>query len=766
MRESLIIHKLDDAELFVVPAIHYHQFFAHEVHRICADPDTRPEAVAVELGPQIAQEAGDWLRKLCRKKHKYGMLPVMLGITKINDLIRPSLREKAISLQQENRMDLSELPSDLLKQELDFASHSMLLLSPTDSIIEALRCGVELALPVFGVDLDDIAGYDHETVHMEVPFPEQDLSVYVSRNAPHVSRYRFDEIDLRREIAMAARLKALLKKYRRVLFTCGIGHWLSIRKLLDDPDLRPARIPEQNELKTDRFRRVLVHPSIAVQYMDMFPALTIAYEAYRRPATTGEREIEDLPPSDSCVLFYEQLEIAYSEYLKKSRDKKSANFKETYPECFRQFEAYLNNICLLDNAPVPGIFTALRASKEMVNEPFMEVLSNTMMEFPWASQDQFPDLPMVSPQERSFPGAVVLHGGTLPSSRRFHVRSYHPSSLHTDSLGKLPYRRKSHESTGWSSLSYTWVPWDRLVTALSLRATATTGRMRTGKNAVAFEGSLLGGIDVKKTLRAYARGEQSLYVRDTIPERSGQAGFMERFPVVWILDQNPDENAWLSAQFIPCDHIMPHVTDRPRLQRIMDEQGDNIVAVIGYKTRDTSSGLFASSNSIATDHLYGLAVLQPLCWTNKQHACWFEATGYNRNPVCSNTSFNNYTGSISLLYQERLGLNVREYHWSTVLILTALPYARGNITIVVPDGYQVEQIVHQKAHEYRVHINTVPLDHFSRTETNRMAICHFAQAMTTEPEYTFSKETEKIIGERQTEYLHLVPHEILEFGTR
>src|SRR5207245_8217454 len=84
-------------------------------------------------------------------------LPCMLSLTKTNRCIRGSLRQRAAQIQRATRKDLHQLPPELLKEWLGYSAVTVLYLSPTDSIIEALRCGLELGVPVYGVDLEESA---------------------------------------------------------------------------------------------------------------------------------------------------------------------------------------------------------------------------------------------------------------------------------------------------------------------------------------------------------------------------------------------------------------------------------------------------------------------------------------------------------------------------------------------------------------------------------------------------------------------------------
>ena len=102
-------------------------------------------------------------------------------------------------------------------------------------------------MPVFGVDLDDVADGAYRSVMVQHPAPYEDLAAYVLRNAGAASGERDEEVDARRELAMAARLKTLLERYRKVLFTGGLAHWLKIRSSSGMRGFAPALYPNRHQ---------------------------------------------------------------------------------------------------------------------------------------------------------------------------------------------------------------------------------------------------------------------------------------------------------------------------------------------------------------------------------------------------------------------------------------------------------------------------------------------------------------------------------------
>ncbi len=754
------------AELYVVPAIHFNHVFAKEVNRICYDPDRRPEAVAVELGPRAAASAGQWLRELAGSCKN---LPVMLGLLKRNKTIRASLRQKALQLQKETGRDLSELSPEILKRDLGYSGYSLLCLSPTDSIIEAMRCSIELDIPVFGLDLDDMADGVYRPVQVQDPLACDNLPGYIDQNARFAELQRDEEIDNRREIAMAARLKRLLQNYRRVVFTCGMAHWLRIRELLNDDSIKPSLMPETNINTNGEFKRVVVHPLIAVQYMELFPALAEYYEKSRSSINGHSITLNKRLYIDTARIFHHRLKKVYRQYFYSG----STNFQHAkYGQDIERlcdFEGYLGNLCLLNQCPVPDLGMTIKAAQEIMTSEFVRALSNIFMKFSWASLNKFPDCTLLSPpvgEGHESNSVVLINKDGYQSEKGFYIRSSHSNTLHAPS--GIPFEwEKARElaekmTSNWNG--HTWRPYDRLISSMSLRAIENVSKNKTVKKTVSFEGSLLNGIDVKRTIRAYSRGDERYHVYDFSKEYSEPLNFIEGFPVVWILQ--PDNNAGADWQVLvePFSYMEKYIKDKTSFERVARKYGCNMVSIIAYGKRVHEDGN-AAITGISCDHHSGIIIFQPISWTNRQFARWAELTGYMRAPFCNDSflSEDNF-GDLTTFYRNKHNIRIGEFHWSTTLILLAIPFAKEMLTVVIPEGYLIDKAVHEKAKKYGVQVRPVSHKLFSQTELDRLSRCHLVPAITCEPECIYTEDVEKSIGELQTDNIHLVPQSLMDFG--
>ena len=761
MHSRHIIIPFGSSELYVVPAMHFNHVFAMEVYNICSDPETRPDAIAVELGPKAAVSVWNWLNEL-----GYENFPVMLGLLKRNRMIRASYRQKALQLQKETGRDLSELSPDLLHRELGYSAYSILCLSPTDSIIEAIRCGVELNIPVWGVDLDDMADGIYKPVCVQSKDAEINMDVFVENNAVYAERQRDDEIDQRREIVMAARIKTLIAQHKRILFTCGMAHWLKIRDLLYDTSIKPALPMNCLNVANEEFQRVVVHPIIAAQCMDLFPALAIEYQRQRTLRNGLWRSVNKRICLDSGAIFYDQVKEAYKKFFSVGLNNPQYRGTGIDIEKIPLFEGYLNNLSILNNRPIPDMFMTIKTAQELINKEFAQAFTDIFMKYPWVSHDSFPDLQVLRPSmnNRGEGISATLTIDGYKENEYFFLRSSPSGGL--QSVEEILFEWEKRNKPEWVELLdsslHTWLPWDRLISIMSLKAIKKSARRNIIKKSVLFEGNLLNGIDVKSTIRAFSRDEEHYYVHDYTKGNADHINFIDMFPVVWLLQ--PDKikgNDWIILQ-VPLSYLENHVRDKILIWNIIKERGAHMIAIISYGNHTYINNSASEDKSIKCDREAGMIVFQPICWTNKQFAYWAELTNYQRCPFYNERlhAFN----ALKNLYKENYQIRIEEYDWTTAMILMALPFAKEVLPVVAPDEYEIDQVVYRRAREFGVQVSLVSLSHFSRSEIERVSMCHLVPVIRLEPQCVYSKEIEEIIGEKQIDNLHLVPKELLDFG--
>jgi hypothetical protein len=736
--------------LYGVPAQHFHHCFASIVHSACHEHPRPPLAIAVELGPSITFAMQQWLKELSLKHDR---LPVMLALRAKNSYIRRSFREKVEQLKSETGKDLHELPPDILKRELNYNEYSLLFLSPSDSIIEAIRCSVELNVPLYGVDLDNMANrLSISELQIESPLVCNSLEDFISRNMSYADGHRDDEIDLRREIVMAARLKALLAIYPRVLFTCGLGHWNSLTNLLNDHSLRPALLPEVQQPSFGDFRRVVIHPSIAAPYLDSLPAVAMKYETSRQLSIGKKRKIpHQIDPERS---FKAALTRAYRKCFRMGSDD-AKNHRLSDGELIQPFEGYLKTLGMLKGLETPNISTIMNAAIEFgLSEKFAEIIASELMSIPWTTPDEHPDCPLVVPPDEEMTdtsGVIFMNDGksgkgdyfrTLPDNRQIvNFISYKWNVISSQNRYVIP------------GMTYVWNPYEYFLAVLSARAiSASSVRKAVGKT-VPFEGSLLNGIDMKRSVRAFAKGEDEWFVRDNGILKVCPSDLIRHFPIVWLLNPAVDSGDW-KLLINPGEALKSHVHDKRKLQEIRDRNGTDMNAILGHGCTTYPAD---APEGVHQYDLNGFMLWSPPSFRMLQVARWAEMTGYRKAPFSSGMS------SLMNLYNRLYGVSFDAHHWSTLLIMCSVPYAEEFLTIVAPDSYSIDREAINMAKRYNIELNRVSLSSFSEEELKRAAVCHMIPAPHNDKSRAFYEEVEKYLKEKRTEYFDLIPKQMRDF---
>src|SRR3990170_4258230 len=335
--------------LVAVPAVHFHANFALEVNRACCDPARRPNAVAVELGPLMAAAAHRWLGELGIGPDRRKRLPCMLGLTKRNRYLRSSARERAMELQRETGVDLEETASPIYPQRV--------LPDPTGA----------------GRDLSG------------------DLHRFAA-SAPVDT-----EVDPRRELAMAARLKGLLQRHGRVLFTGGMAHWNRIEALLAAEGLRPSvkGLDTVAPMEPGGFRRAVIDPALAVAHMDVFPAVASAFERRRRhPLLDPHGHHRPIPREAMLQTLFRR---AYRRHFRDATDREAHARKRSDLSGIAAFEQLLRGQTLLNQRSQPTLAMVDTCARATLSEDFCAVLRRTLSEFPWVDPKTLSDCGYLRP---------------------------------------------------------------------------------------------------------------------------------------------------------------------------------------------------------------------------------------------------------------------------------------------------------------------------------------------------------------------------------
>lgn len=812
--------------LWLVPSVHFRLAFAEQVNRLCSAAASRPNAVVVELDPDTAAAAAQWLAELGVGPGRRSALPCMLA------LVRAEGGGGAVATE-------ADLPADRRPRT---NAARVLYLSPTDSIVEAVRCALELRVPLYGVDLDVVPGgrppgaRRGEGVMLQDPAAASgrgQAERYTVRNVGYARALRDDATDGLPEAAMAAGLKAVLARHRRVLFVFGLAHWEAIHRLLHDPSVGPAdglegstadAAPTQppGPPPVSSFRRAVVHPLLAVRYTDVLPVLAGVFEAGRTAADRPLAGPVDRPV-DVAAVVAELLDAAYREHFRDrmwpqvdgqaatgaaaaGRPREQLDRLLEDWEARPDFERLLAHLALVRQQTAPDVFSLMAAACGTMSPAFCRVLAKVLMRFDWASPADHPGLPVLAPAPAPAPtdspagpldGQLIApdgsRGGSFPIDPRPRGAGGAAGAVGVGPDSPIPWDWRAEppaplppRPAGAGRAS--WAPRDFLTTALSLRAIDLSRGDRPPIRSAPFEGSLLDGIDVKSTLRAHAAGGGRVYVRDARPGRRLPPAGVDGYPVVWLFrpgtareggggdgigrdgsDDGPGaaRRGWYVFSDA-LDDLRPRVRNPAALDRLRQSSGRSLIHAIAFGRYTTDERLSRPGWRVERLDLDGIVFYQPGHFTPGQTARWAEETGYRRHPVHDFVPGPGLPAGLAASVLDRHGFDPSAGHWATALVRLAVPYAASAVTVVAPDGFRLPPAaLSDAARRGGLPVRLVPMSYFPvatvRTISTYLVVPVLGYRPSDDtPEYP--PHLQQLLGERPTANRRLVPDRLLADG--
>ncbi|MET8759470.1 hypothetical protein [Lentzea sp. NPDC004782] len=418
--------------------------------------------------------------------------------------------------------------------------------TPADGMTEAVRIATDRAIPLRFVDQEIAPGHLVDRFCMaDEDWPDDGLALqhgaqwYLDLVAERLAHppSRFEPVDTWRELHMAAQLRRLHLRYRRVLFVCSATHVPAIQRLLRQPelftdDVRPALPKMKYEIHEPALH-------ILLRYLDYIPRLVQRYEEHRAAGTAHEFDkstallwlIHKLSVEATDLRLSVRHYQVFSQVLTKlleAEKRISPQFETVLTACrgcfgnlfgervFRDLLGYFDQVKVERIGRIKGTRESLfevgvtkpRARGGAVwvarncaqLEHYFEVVGTTAAPHD-GSPDFAPDLPF---------GEIIEVEG--PPSRR-QVRLPNPTRQ------------------GWERS--TWPPADEFMDCM--RGKAFDLAKTVGDNevkSIEFQGSMHDGLDFRRTLRSYYKKEPKLYVRRSRTVRKPVIDHAE--PVMWL----------------------------------------------------------------------------------------------------------------------------------------------------------------------------------------------------------------------------------------
>lgn len=508
--------------LSCLPVCHYSLEFAERVRlALCLDP---PDAVALELPGPLAEPYLEAIRRLPQ-------VSILLCRT----------------------------PSGI----------TYLPVEPADPFSEAGRWAVEHSVPLFLVDLQLEGPYPL----LRDPVPDSYAILRVPPSTYYEAfRKLWEEkahptpVDLRREKAMAFRLRQILDRHAKVAFVCGMAHARGVLEHLDKSQALPMEHRRQPPVQLFH-----LHPECLDEVMSTPPFVSAVYELRRAP----------LPPDPDRTRFTvrKRFRIQESPFSLIGRhditsDEKGAlqasliwtarragrspetsgepgltdrnrvlfhlleesarHYEEETGESLRTWQRkvfwkFVRNYALLEGLLLPDFYHMLVGARSCVGDAFCHALLRLGGYYPWQEETSHVPTLRVSGEE------VWL------GTRRLRIRQWLPRPKRRPRWIPIKRRKRENHPGEWmeafdGTALCSYPPEDVVVEDYGrfLRTRGLELLQDPSPRSEPFSVSLEDGIDVRETLRRWS--EKKIYVRSRTL-RKGKAG-----AVVLIFDEDDEQN--------------------------------------------------------------------------------------------------------------------------------------------------------------------------------------------------------------------------------
>ena len=764
----LPVIKVGNSFLRAVPAIHYKAIFAREIFRLCNSGNQKPDAIAVELGSNVVLEIIKWMKELGIGPGKKNELPCMLGILIENNLVHPKYRETASRLQQHYGKPINEIPLSTLSTLLHYSPNYLVSISSTDSIMEAIRCGIELEIPVYGIDIGGFSMCgDRSLLIQDADIQNFDLANFVYLNEKTAAHLRDEYVDGRREIVMASRLKAILLEHKNVVFTCGLAHWESIKSKLADPEVMPATIPLP--ASTSITKRVIIHPTLAVRSMDTYPILTTIYEENRWRAKSENLELIQLQAIAS--IFRKILQQSYAIYFSENEKDSKTPANVADRERIAEFERLLSAMRLVQQRRVTSMADLVDIALKMMPEKFNTILLAQLMVTgrPWASAKRFPELPILA---QAYPHQSetesdefneqfqlfenYLHDGNQPSylpSHKFGAKYRPLPQLSRELIRYWSWSEEPEQKIRKRNFHvWIWPPCESILFGSAYEAQKIAVSCFTSFNSAVFEGSLYNGLDTKATMRSLISGERKVYVKKPLlMKKSLSPDGKNPEPTVFIFGDINTGKVCHWSLLMGGTSLGNHIKNKDRYNEVVSKYGSYFISSVGMISRsEIPENMTPYVESIS--ELYGFLAFGSPCINAKQGSQWVEDNDFKVCPVLNYSSFD----LLLEYYRNHKAMEIVASDWKAALVQFALPFAKERVVLVAPDDYKLPMWLIALAKASNVSIDRVSLNYFSAERIAQMRKRITVSAMDSDG-FAFSPDIENALGQKADDYLELLP---------
>ncbi|MFX1242337.1 MAG: hypothetical protein ACFFA7_13900 [Promethearchaeota archaeon] len=412
-------------------------------------------------------------------------------------------------------------------------------IDPGDSIIEAIRIGLEHNIPIEFIDLsvseylppsfrlpDDYAinhiglqkFYHHISDYFEEKFKKKKeklrknviLEDFLKNQDQFDANYDHTQKDILREKYMAAHLLKMMPLYHRILLIVGMAHWENIKYYLDNPE----QLHDINlDLIPHKYVKIYnIRSSDARYLLRELPYHTYKWLKFRKQFS--KELLEDIEsPEELYKIFssYDKKELIRN-ILIKAKYQYEQEFKEFVDlHKLKTLFQYTRNLSIAEKRLLPNLFQLLVASKNIIDDDYAWKVLEEAIKYPYNDEsDNYETLKM------------SLEGGYDPSGRYVKLRRHHPYSYGEEKEIPLKERPEEKYPGEWKNkweegkdYTVSWPPEDILEEDyFAFIRKKTIKDLKNQRIKIEeFKSSLMDGIAIKETIRNWAF-KKKIYVQN------------------------------------------------------------------------------------------------------------------------------------------------------------------------------------------------------------------------------------------------------------
>lgn len=386
-------------------------------------------------------------------------------------------------------------------------------IDPADSIIEAIRLARQEKIDLWYIDAD-VDDFQTETITLpdEYPIHKISLEEYYDCVKPAIEQKEPSTQQKQRESHMGGMLSELSRKYKKILYICGMGHLEGVKKSYE---LNLPYLETPTETKTGILYNV--EPSTVYFLQGELPFITYLFEKSRYAI--------DLKDFDQTDAIKEILITARNDFLKEEDEFEKRILS---PQRLQTALTFMRNMCLLKGRFTPDLYSIIIACKNTCGSFYAAQVVETAKFYPYIDPiSELPTLKMgINKMQLPEEDEAVDVVNRLPGQ---------PMEWKPIDLKKKPSKNNKEKwKYTWNPYQQcSWPPEDEKIEKFNAHVREKAMRLLSDELAKSekFSTSFKDGIDIRETLKNWHTGE--IHVKEIPPAR----GKVEL--VIFIFD---DEN--------------------------------------------------------------------------------------------------------------------------------------------------------------------------------------------------------------------------------